>query len=112
MPAVKSRPAPSAGATPARLVAARHRSGSRAAQPSARGPPPDQPRVTNSPTPSASSSSALSATSSAMAGALSSGRGVDAPYPGREKVIRRSPASRAARDSGAYSTAALGVPEW
>ena len=82
MPANQSRCAARRGATPARLAAALHRSGSSAAHASARGPPPDQPRVTKSPAPTASRTAALSATSSASVPGTS--RGVDAPYPGRE----------------------------
>ena len=45
MPARKSSPSASNGATPARLAAASQRSGSSAAHASACGPPPDQPSV-------------------------------------------------------------------
>ena len=78
--------------SPTPQAAARHRSGSTAAQASARGPPPDQPRVTNSPRPRWSSTTAVSRASSAtVAVVVPSARGVDAPYPGREAATTRSP---------------------
>ncbi len=83
IPPFQSSPSPSCGPTPAIEAAARHRSGRRAAQPSARGPPPDQPAVTNRSTPSASRITTESATSSTIRGS-GRGRAVESPYPGRE----------------------------
>ena len=96
MPANQSSPTVSRGAMPAMLAAARHRDDS-AAQASARGPPPDSPAVTNSPSPRWSSTARVSATSSTT---RYPGRGVDRPYPGRDVVTSRSPASRAAASNG------------
>ena len=63
----------------------RQRPGRIAAQASARGPPPDQPRVTNSSMPRWCSSASTSTTSSAIRGPRSeNGHGVEPPYPGRE----------------------------
>ena len=66
MPSLQSSPAASLGATPASVAAARTRSPSNAAHASACGPPPDQPVVTHSSAPMASSTAAASAAQSAM----------------------------------------------
>src|SRR5215469_15042546 len=89
------------------VAAARHRPGSRAAQASACGPPPDQPTVTNRGAPI---SSRTAATSSVTSTTRRPGRGVESPYPGRAQMTRRSPRAAAASAIGVYATGPTGVP--
>src|SRR6202022_2592081 len=89
MSAIQSSPSAGYGATPAIVAAAAHRSANRAAQASACGPPPDQPRATN---PSAWRASRMPLTSPAASATERPGIGVELAYPGREEVTSLSPA--------------------
>ena len=80
MPAVKSRPSASNGATEQSAAAAATRSGSSAATASACGPPPDSPHVHSRSIPSASQ---IAATSAAHSATSRPGVRVEPPYPGR-----------------------------
>ena len=97
------------GAMPTPETAARHRPGSSAAQASARGPPPDQPRVTNSSWPRASRIAAASAASSATVAVVApSARRVEPPYPGREQATEPQPALGGGRSRSREGYGGLG----
>ena len=88
--------------------AARHRSGSSAAQASAWGPPPDHPKVRKRSTPRLSSTGWCRPRRRPRR----PGCGDDPPYPGLEWTTVRRPASAAASASPGGSSAAPGVPWW
>ena len=102
-------PKASYGATPPTEPAARQRSGRSAAQASACGPPPDQPRVRKLSTPRLSSTAAVSPRRRPRAGPA-------AVTTRRTRVWRRRPCadprSAAASASPGGSSAAPGVPWW
>jgi hypothetical protein len=90
IPANQSRPSAAHGARLTRTPARVTRCGRRAAQASACGPPPDRPITANLSRPSALAIASTSGTTSATVRATSRS---DQPYPGRSKVIRRTPIS-------------------
>ena len=82
------------------------RPGALAARARAYGPPPELPTATTASSPSWSASSSASAATGVRPGGLV----VEAPYPGRDGAIRRTPFERAASATTAAWPAVPGVP--
>ena len=109
MPARKSRPSASYGATPHTTSAAANRSGRSAAQASACGPPPEAPPTSAVAIPKASSTATASGTTSAT---LRPGSRVEPAQPGRESVSSRQPRAWTGWARKPGCSALPGVPWW